>query len=250
VLFRVDIEDRSEPGNSHAGGSTPPHDRHRIRIWVLTAAELARLNDPNDRLLDFRKAIAASAASTALSDGALGPDNKPVPLGTAVFGVRAPDIDDGGVMNHGNHQIHPGHKLCSGDGLAIAEPGPLAASFMPVCPKTTEYWQTNPSEWVGFAADQAIGSVFANTSAKAGARSLLDGLDGKGLAKHERDLIIQAVTGLLNASALGTEYPFTVEDIVTGVSMALGNPKDQAAQALTDLLQEANEPTDCHDPTP
>ncbi len=106
VLFRVDIEDRSEPGNSHAGGSTPPHDRHRIRIWILTDAELARLNNPNDRLLDMRRAIACTAGSTATRDGA------DVPNGTAAFGVRAPDIDDGGEMNHGNHQIHPMIKDC------------------------------------------------------------------------------------------------------------------------------------------
>src|SRR6185436_9503421 len=54
VLFRVDVEDRSEPGNSHAGGAAPPADRHRIRIWILTDAEKARLDNPNDRLLDFR----------------------------------------------------------------------------------------------------------------------------------------------------------------------------------------------------
>jgi hypothetical protein len=112
VLFRVDLEDRSEPGNSHAGGTKPPNDRHRIRIWILTETELARLRDPNDRLLDFRRAIACTPGSTAQKDGAVGPDGLPVPLGTAVFGVRAPDIDDGGEMDHGNHQIHPMIKDC------------------------------------------------------------------------------------------------------------------------------------------
>jgi hypothetical protein len=102
----VDLEDRSEPGNSHAGGSEPPHDRHRIRIWILTAAELAKLNNPGDRLLAFRQAIAASAANVPIKDGAPGAN------GSAVFGVRAPDIDDGGEMTHGNHQIHPSIKEC------------------------------------------------------------------------------------------------------------------------------------------
>jgi hypothetical protein len=112
VLFRVDIEDRSEPGNSSAGGQTPPPDRHRIRIWILTDAELARLNNPADRLLDFRRAIACTPGSTGQQDGAVGPDGLAVPLGTPVFGVRPPDIDDGGEMTHGNHQIHPSIKDC------------------------------------------------------------------------------------------------------------------------------------------
>lgn len=111
VLFRVDLEDRGEPGNSHAKGSKVPHDRHRIRIWILTDAELAQLNNPVDRLLGFRAAIAASHG-LLLKDGAILPNGQPVPNGTAVFGVRAPDIDDGGEMTHGNHQIHPTIKLC------------------------------------------------------------------------------------------------------------------------------------------
>ena len=36
TLFRVDIEDRSEPGGSHPGGSVNPPDRYRIRIWVVS----------------------------------------------------------------------------------------------------------------------------------------------------------------------------------------------------------------------
>jgi len=111
VLFRVDIEDRSEPGNNGKPSENPP-DRHRIRIWVLTPAELAQLNNPNDRLLDFRRAISCAAGNTGLQDGAIGANGLAVPLGTAVFGLRAPDIDDGGEMDHGNHQIHPTIKDC------------------------------------------------------------------------------------------------------------------------------------------
>jgi uncharacterized repeat protein (TIGR01451 family) len=113
VIFRVDIEDRSEPGGSHPGGQTPPPDRYRIRIWILTAAELAKLKDPADRLLTMREAIAASNTNTPLKDGAVLADGvTPVPLGTAVFGIRAPDIDDGGELERGNHQIHPSIKAC------------------------------------------------------------------------------------------------------------------------------------------
>jgi hypothetical protein len=251
VLFRVDIEDRSEPGNSHAGGSTAPHDRHRIRIWILTDAELARLNNPNDRLLDFRRAIACSPGSTALSDGAVGPDRKPVPLGTAVFGVRAPDIDDGGVMNHGNHQIHPGHKPCSeGNRGTSFDVGPLASSFVPVCPKSTDYWKANPSMWVGFTANQDIGTVFDKAGKKTVKHSLVEALGGKGISPSERDLLAQAVTGLLNAGYLGEDYPFAVRDIIAGVNMALANGQSTGIQTLTSLLREANQNTDCQSTSP
>lgn len=108
ALFRVDIEDRSEPGGPN---KDLPADRYRIRIWVLTLAELDALNDENDQLLDFREAIACSPNSTATTDGA------PGALGTAVFGQRAPDIDDGGALDNGNQQIHPTIKICETDVL-------------------------------------------------------------------------------------------------------------------------------------
>ncbi len=105
VLFRVDIEDRGEPGNSKKA-SEAPADRYRIRLWVLTDAEVIQLNNPADRLLAFRKAVACSPNSAAVKDGAN------VPNGTAVFGVRPPDVDDGGLLEGGNHQIHPAKKEC------------------------------------------------------------------------------------------------------------------------------------------
>ncbi len=111
VLFRVDLEDRSEPGNSGAQSNEVPFDRHRIRIWILTAAELDQLNNPADQLLAFREAISAGHG-VELQDGAILLDGTAVPNGTAVFGVRPPDIDDGGVMEHGNHQIHPAIRPC------------------------------------------------------------------------------------------------------------------------------------------
>jgi len=114
VLFRIDLEDHGEPGGSHPGGQISPPDRYRIRIWVLTDAELAQLQTPGDQLFPFRMAIAASPASTPAQDGAVdGSGNRiSIALGTPVFGVRAPDVDDGGVLVDGNVQIHPQIKQC------------------------------------------------------------------------------------------------------------------------------------------
>ena len=107
VLFRVDIEDRGEPGGSHPHGSKPPPDRYRIRIWVLSDTELAQLRGggPDPRLTAFRTAIAAC-------NGLNVRDGVDVPNGTAVFGYRAPDIDDGGELERGNQQIHPSVMSC------------------------------------------------------------------------------------------------------------------------------------------
>jgi hypothetical protein len=121
TLFRVDIEDRGEPGNAHAQdrngkpGRVP--DRYRIRIWVLSTQELALLRGGgtgSDKYLKgFRNAISACNGMTA-PDGAVNGAGARVSIvnGTAVFGVRPPDIDDGGELLHGNHQIHPAIKNC------------------------------------------------------------------------------------------------------------------------------------------
>jgi len=108
-LFRVDLEDRSEPGGSHPGGAKDPADRYRIRIWVLTASELAAL-ESGDGLLSFRNAISACIGIN-VRDGVDIP-NSCGPNGVRVFGVRPPDIDDGGELERGNHQIHPSIKNC------------------------------------------------------------------------------------------------------------------------------------------
>src|SRR5207237_1131459 len=83
VLFRVDVEDRGEPGGSKPKGGKAPADRYRIRIWILSAVEAAQLRgggaDPY--LLNFRNAIAACNGIN-VQDGAS------VGNGAAAFGVR------------------------------------------------------------------------------------------------------------------------------------------------------------------
>jgi len=93
AVFRVDIEDRSE-GNSPS--SSPPPDRYRIRLWLLDPA-CGRNPDPN------------SAEAMALRMAASADPDKIANLATTEeLKVNfPPDIDDGGDMTQGNHQIHP-----------------------------------------------------------------------------------------------------------------------------------------------
>jgi hypothetical protein len=93
AVFRVDIEDRSE-GNSQA--SSPPPDRYRIRLWILDAS-CGRNPDPNSP-----EAMAIRFAASA------DPDKIASLATTEDLKVNIPpDIDDGGNLTQGNHQIHP-----------------------------------------------------------------------------------------------------------------------------------------------
>jgi hypothetical protein len=150
-LFRVDIEDRGEPGNAHAlaanGKKNRVPDRYRIRIWVLSDDELAQLQGrhaagDDQYLIHFRNKISACngidyrdggvgcnqpnacASNDSCSTGGTGSITFPRGDGSCEFGpVRLPNIDDGGDLLHGNHQIHPQIKACdpanpTGPGLA------------------------------------------------------------------------------------------------------------------------------------
>jgi len=146
-LFRVDIEDRGEPGNAHALASNKKEnripDRYRIRIWVLSDDELQQLQGrhatgDDQWLLNFRNCISACngidyqdggiscntdntcSSSDSCTAGATGDATITFPGGCP---VRLPNIDDGGELLHGNHQIHPAIKDCdpfnpTGPGLA------------------------------------------------------------------------------------------------------------------------------------
>ena len=109
AVFRVDIEDRSE-GNSQAN-SLPP-DRYRIRLWLLDPA-CGRNPDPESaEAMALR--LAASADPTKIASLATTEDLKVnVP----------PDIDDGGELTQGNHQIHPAAAASCGAFV----PAPAAA---------------------------------------------------------------------------------------------------------------------------
>jgi hypothetical protein len=88
AVFRVDIEDHGEPG----GKSGPaPNDRYRIRLWILGALCGKEFEPDSDRGLALRQAVACSNPLTENVSSSAG----------------SPDIDDGGDMDQGNHQIHP-----------------------------------------------------------------------------------------------------------------------------------------------
>jgi hypothetical protein len=94
AVFRVDIEDRGE-GNS-AANPLPP-DRYRIRIWLLDP-NCGRSSDPTT--MDNRKIrFGASADPVKIAMLATTEDLKDPT-------INPPDIDDGGDMTQGNHQIH------------------------------------------------------------------------------------------------------------------------------------------------
>jgi hypothetical protein len=91
VVFRVDLEDRSEPGGAFPKGGTPPPDRYRMRMWYITGSEDSAVNRA------LRAAVAVRDATTEVVSPTLC-DGSPTP---------EPDIDDGGDLDRGNRQIHP-----------------------------------------------------------------------------------------------------------------------------------------------
>ena len=87
AVFRVDIEDHGEPAGK--GGRRP--DRYRIRLWILDTACGRSFDADSDQGRALRQAVACANPLTEDVGLSAGP----------------PDIDDGGDMTQGNHQIHP-----------------------------------------------------------------------------------------------------------------------------------------------
>jgi hypothetical protein len=91
VVFRVDLEDRSEPGGAHPGGAKDPPDRYRMRMWFIEG-------DPDSA---YNRALRAAVAVYDAKDERV--------AATLCNGSTTPipDIDDGGDLDRGNRQIHP-----------------------------------------------------------------------------------------------------------------------------------------------
>jgi uncharacterized repeat protein (TIGR01451 family) len=104
VVFRVYIEDRSEPGGHFPKGATEPSDIYCFQAW-RTGIAIAKKPNFNTVATAFRTALGEANCEflNALSTGALPIGSLPPPL---VLGVAA-DINDCGPLDRGNHQIHP-----------------------------------------------------------------------------------------------------------------------------------------------
>jgi hypothetical protein len=104
VVFRIYIEDRSEPGGHHPGGAVEPADIYCFQAWK-TGIKVSKKPDFSTVSAEFRHAL-GQANCDFLADL----QNGTLPIGTlpspTVGGVTA-DIQDCGPMNTGNHQIHP-----------------------------------------------------------------------------------------------------------------------------------------------
>ena len=93
VVFRVDLEDRSEPGGAHPGGGKAPPDRYRMRMWIVDPTQVDSA------------AVKALRATVACKDALT--EVIPSTLDCLHTATPAPDIDDGGDLDRGNRQIHP-----------------------------------------------------------------------------------------------------------------------------------------------
>jgi uncharacterized repeat protein (TIGR01451 family) len=104
VVFRVYIEDRSEPGGFHPKGSVQPADIYCFQAWK-TGIKVSKKPDFSTISAAFRQALGQANCEflEALQNGALPIGSLPSPT---VEGVTA-DIQDCGPMHDGNHQIHP-----------------------------------------------------------------------------------------------------------------------------------------------
>lgn len=104
VVFRIYIEDRSEPGGNHPGGAVEPADIYCFQAWK-TGILTSKKPDFTTIWTDFRRAL-----GQANCDFLNGLQNGAAPIGTlpspTVNGLTA-DIQDCGPMYSGNHQIHP-----------------------------------------------------------------------------------------------------------------------------------------------
>jgi hypothetical protein len=106
VIFRVYIEDRSEPGGGHPNPSFPtePADIYCFQAWK-TGIKTTRKPDFTTISTAFRMALGQANCDFlhALETGALPIGTLPSPT---VNGLTA-DIQDCGPLHDGNRQIHP-----------------------------------------------------------------------------------------------------------------------------------------------
>jgi hypothetical protein len=104
VVFRVYIEDRSEPGGFHPKGAIEPADIYCFQAWK-TGIKVLKKPDFSAVSPAFRTALGQANCDflAALEGGTLPIGSLPLPV---VNGLTA-DIQDCGPLHDGNQQIHP-----------------------------------------------------------------------------------------------------------------------------------------------
>jgi len=104
VVFRVYIEDRSEPGGIHPGGAKMPGTVYCFQAWD-TGMAVTKKPDFTTLASSFRMALGADSCAflTSMSNGTLPPGSLP---STTVGNVTA-DVADQGPLHDGSQQIHP-----------------------------------------------------------------------------------------------------------------------------------------------
>jgi len=93
VIFRVYIEDRSEPGGQFPGGAIPPADVYCFQAWAINGQHDSQEN------IDLRQTVANDSCNfiQSYSQGTLPDANV----------IGEPLVNDCGALSTGNHQIHP-----------------------------------------------------------------------------------------------------------------------------------------------
>jgi len=98
VVFRVDINDRGEPGGTNG---PPPPDRYRFRLWLVDATgghgDLGNPDKVGTDAYNLRIAVGCDLTRDVTTEA-------------LAAGTILPDIEDGGDLFRGNHQIHPSLK--------------------------------------------------------------------------------------------------------------------------------------------
>jgi len=138
VVFRVYIEDRSEPGGFHPKGSVEPADIYCFQAWK-TGIAVAKKPDFCSVATDFRRCLGQANCDflNALAADSTGALIGQLPCPT-ICGMTA-DFQDCGPLHDGNQQIHPSTgATCPGPGAVCGQPAPFTGStgqtVCPTCP--------------------------------------------------------------------------------------------------------------------
>jgi hypothetical protein len=127
LVVRVYIEDRSEPGGGHPGGSINPADIYCFQAWPtgVPVDKGGKVKPDLDNIaVALRTALAQQSCAflDALSSGALPIGSLPPRTVTVGGAARPATIVDCGPLQDGNRQIHPSTgAICAGPVDGVGE---------------------------------------------------------------------------------------------------------------------------------